>query len=487
MSWKKWEQAENNSMDETLQRTLIKKIFSSTSPLPVGSDSTSVLVKGWVRSLRQSKKFSFIVLSDGSCFDELQIVVDSNLKGYHEVTQEAKVGAALAVSGILVESQGKGQAVELQANGIEIIGGVDADYPLQKKGHTLEFLRENAHLRVRTRTLSAVFRVRHAAAMATHKFFHDKGLYYLNSPIITGLDCEGAGEMFQVTTLDVSQGKLPRDESGKVDYGQDYFSIPTYLTVSGQLAAECFALGMGGCYTFGPTFRSENSNTPRHLAEFWMIEPEMAFCDLGELTQLAGEYLRSMICFVLDDCERELAFLHRQYAPHLTEQLYSLLTAKDRIISYTEAVDILLASGEKFTFPVSWGEDLQTEHERYLTEKHFSEPVIVVDYPRDIKAFYMKQNDDGKTVRAMDFLVPGVGELIGGSQREEDGEKLKQRMRELAMREEDYQWYLELRRYGTTPHSGFGLGLERAVMYLTGMNNIRDVVAFPRTPRNARF
>lgn len=438
-----------------MERTSLRAIFSGQWPL------SRILVKGWVRSVRRGKKLSFIMLYDGSCFEDLQIIADGHLN-----LEGVGVGAALAVQGDLVESQGKGQGLEVQAHSLTVVGAVDEDYPLQKKGHSLEFLREKAHLRPRTRTLSAVFRVRHALSMATHQFFHQREFYYVHSPIITGLDCEGAGEMFRVST------------------DHDYFGIPTYLTVSGQLSAECFAQGMGACYTFGPTFRSENSNTPRHLAEFWMIEPEVAFCDLSGLTQLASDYWNWLVQFTLQECERELAFLHRQYAPNLPRQLPA---RKFTQISYAEAIQILQGSRREFSYPVAYGKDLQTEHERFLTEEHFKQPVIVVDYPKEIKAFYMKQNDDGKTVRAMDFLVPGVGELMGGGQREEDPARLRQRIRELGMGEKDYQWYLELRRFGTTPHSGFGLGLERAVMSLTGMTNIRDVIPFPRTPRNARF
>ena len=450
------------------KRTTIRGILQGKA-----AEAEDVWVKGWVRSMRKTKKFSFIMLNDGSCQGDLQVIADSQLDSYSGL-QETGVGAALAIRGHLVASPGQQQALELQALEVAVIGSVEPDYPLQKKGHSLEFLREKAHLRPRTKTLSAVFRVRHALSMATHQFFHSRGFYYLHSPIITALDCEGAGEMFQVTA--------PHDP--------DYFGQPTFLTVSGQLSAECFAQGMGACYTFGPTFRSENSNTPRHLAEFWMIEPEMAFCDLAELAQLASDYLRFMVESALVECADDLAFLHGQYAPHLPDQLQKFLHGTEQtlpLLPYAEAVEILQASGETFEFPVAWGKDLQTEHERFLTEKHFKGPVIVADYPKEIKSFYMKQNDDGKTVRAMDFLVPGVGELMGGSQREECPHKLRQRMQELGMVEEDYWWYLELRRFGTTPHSGFGLGIERAVMYVTGMGNIRDVIPFPRTPRNAKF
>ena len=462
-----------------MQRTLIRQILSHPPP------SQEVLIKGWVRSIRRGKKLSFIVLNDGSCFEDLQVIADCTLDSYPQL-KDSGVGAALAMCGRVVESKGKGQALEMQAKEIKIVGKVDPDYPLQKKGHSLEFLREKAHLRPRTRTFNAVFRIRHCLSMATHQFFHQRGFYYLHSPIITALDCEGAGEMFQVTTFDLQQ-KLPRHEQGDLDYTQDYFGVPAYLTVSGQLSAECFAQGLGATYTFGPTFRSEDSHTPRHLAEFWMIEPEVAFCDLHEIAQLAKDYLWHLVQSVLEECDKELTFLHQNYAPHLTKELELITKGEPVKITYTDAINLLQKSQKKFEFPVEWGHDLQTEHERFLTEEHFKGPVIVLDYPKEIKAFYMKLNADGRTARAMDFLVPGVGELIGGSQREEDPIKLRQRLHELGLKEKNYSWYLELRRFGTTPHSGFGLGLERVLMYLTGMDNIRDVIAFPRTPKNLRF
>ncbi|MCY4644116.1 MAG: asparagine--tRNA ligase [Bacteriovoracales bacterium] len=462
------------------KRMRLAEIFSSNK-----STDFEVLVKGWVRSIRRGKKWSFVVLSDGSSFGDLQVVVDGGLATYDRL-KEASVGASMSVRGKIVESPGKGQSLEMQALEVEVIGLADESYPLQKKGHSLEFLREKAHLRPRTKTLSAVFRLRHTFSLATHRFFHAKGLYLLHSPVITGLDCEGAGEMFRVTAWDL-ENPLPRDEKGALDFSKDYFGSAAYLTVSGQLSAECFAQGLGGCYTMGPTFRSENSQTARHLAEFWMIEPELAFCDLEELADLAEDYLKEMIRSSFEECEEELNFLHGRYAPDLTDELKKMLDAQVRRISYAEALDILKKSKESFEFPVAWGKDLQTEHERFLTEKHFKAPVIVVDYPKEIKAFYMKQNDDGRTVRAMDFLVPGVGELMGGSQREDDLDKLRARMEELGMKAQDYGWYLELRRFGTTPHSGFGLGLERALMYLSGMGNIRDVIPFPRFPGHVGF
>ena len=462
-----------------MERVLIKELFS-----PQFLDC-EVLIKGWVRSIRQAKRFSFIVINDGSSFRDLQVVADASLESYQQ-TQGAGVGAAMVIRGTLVESRGKGQSVELMALELELVGPVDGDYPLQKKGHSLEFLRTKAHLRPRTRTMSAVFRVRSCLSYATHQFFRQRGFYYLHSPVISALDCEGAGDLFRVTTLEL-EGKLPRNAEGGIDFEQDYFAQPSYLTVSGQLAAECFAQGMGSVYTFGPTFRSENSHTPRHLAEFWMIEPEMAFCDLSELAGLASEYLKCLVGTALAECGEELAFLHQQYAPELGGELQRMVDSQVVTISYADAVKILCQGGAKFEYPVAWGRDLQTEHERFLTEKHFKCPVVVVDYPLELKAFYMKQNSDGQTVGAMDFLVPGVGELMGGGQREEDDCKLVRRMGELGMNAQDYWWYLELRRFGSTPHSGFGLGLERAVMYVTGMANIRDVIAFPRTPRNVGF
>jgi len=449
---------------------------------------TDAKVAGWVRSVRKSKKFSFIVLNDGSSQDHLQIVVDSSLENYSELAN-LLTGAAIEAVGRLVESGGKGQAVEMQGKSISIVGPCDNTFPLQKKGASLEFLREMAHFRPRTNIFGAVFRIRHGLSMATHNFFHDRGYFYLNSPIITAVDGEGAGEMFRVTTLPLDN--LPKNEKGEVDKKADYFGQETNLCVTGQLEAECFASGMGKVYTFGPTFRSENSNTPRHLAEFWMIEPELAFADLEDAADLAEDYIKYLIDHVLKNYQKEMEFLIKWPGNELDQaHLENLKMVRDNDfcrITYTDAIEILTAANQKFEYPPTWGQELQTEHERYLTEVHFNKPVTVTDYPADCKAFYMKQNDDGKTVRAMDVLVPGVGELIGGSQREESLEKITARMEQLGMEKEGYWWYLELRKFGTVPHAGFGMGFERAVMYLTGMKNIRDVIPFPRTPNNCDF
>jgi len=473
------------------KRTMIREILKDKI---IDCEAT---VKGWVRSVRKSKSFSFLVLNDGSCQGDLQIIVDDVVDNYEDISS-LLTGSAIAVTGQLVESGGKGQSVEMQGKSVEIIGIADESYPLQKKGTSLEFLREVAHLRPRTNTFGAVFRIRHALAMATHKFFSDRGFYYLNSPIISGIDGEGAGEMFRVSTIDPLAYK--KDSSGEVDYNEDYFGKEASLCVTGQLEAECFAMGLGATYTFGPTFRAENSNTPRHLAEFWMIEPELAFADLEENADLAADYIKYLIAYTLENCREEMEFLNHR--PKVkggnlgdsingkVDHIKTLEHVRDSEfirITYTEAVDILSKSGKKFEFPTDWGEELQTEHERFLADEHFKGPVIVTDYPKDFKAFYMKQNDDGKTLRAMDVLVPGVGEIIGGSQREDDLEKIKSLMAEKGIEEKDYWWYLELRKFGSVPHSGFGLGFERAVMYVTGMNNIRDCIPFPRTPKNLDF
>ena len=395
-------------------------------------------------------------------------------------------GASLRVVGNLVESMGKGQSMEVQAESLELYGTCDPEsYPLQKKGHTLEFLREKAHLRPRTNTFGAVLRVRSALAQAIHKFFGEKGFYYLNTPLITASDCEGAGAMFQVTTLPLND--LPKDEEGNVDYSKDFFGKPTALTVSGQLEGELGATALGQIYTFGPTFRAENSNTPRHLSEFWMIEPEMAFYDINDNMDLAEEFVKYCIRYALDNCRSDIDFLAKMYDPELVSRLEFVLHNDFVRLTYTEGVDILKASGHKFEFPVEWGIDLQSEHERYLVEQHFKKPVILTDYPKEIKAFYMKLNDDGKTVRAMDVLFPHIGEIIGGSEREESFDKLNRRIEELHIPMKDMWWYLDTRRFGTVPHSGFGLGFERLVLFVTGMTNIRDVIPFPRTPGNAEF
>jgi asparaginyl-tRNA synthetase len=446
---------------------------------------SDVFVQGWVRTRRGGKKVSFVALNDGSCFASLQLVID-NQNFAEELIKQVATGACIGVKGKLVASQGGGQAVEVQVAELVLYGDADQElYPLQKKAHSLEFLRENAHLRFRTNTFNAVFRIRHALSFAIHKFFNDRGFYYLHSPIITASDCEGAGEMFSVTTLDLQN--VPKDEAGQPDFSQDFFGKQAYLTVSGQLAGELAALALGKVYTFGPTFRAENSNTTRHLAEFWMIEPEVAFYDLEDNMNLAEDFLKYTIGYVLERFPEELAFLQAQYQEGLLEKLQGVLAEPFQRLSYTEAVAILRASGKQFEFPVEWGTDLQSEHERYLTEVHFGKPVILTDYPKQIKAFYMRLNDDGKTVRAMDVLIPGIGEVIGGSQREERHDLLLGRIREEGLPEEAYWWYLDTRKFGSAPHSGFGLGLERLVLFCTGMQNIRDVIPFPRTPGNADF
>jgi asparaginyl-tRNA synthetase len=395
-------------------------------------------------------------------------------------------GASLSVNGTLIKSLGKGQSVEIHALDIELYGTADADtYPLQKKGHSMEFLREIAHLRFRTNTFGAVFRIRHAMAFATHKYFNDRNFYYLHTPIITGSDAEGAGEMFRVSTLDPVNP--PKNEAGNINYEEDFFGKETNLTVSGQLEAELGATALSNVYTFGPTFRAENSNTPRHLAEFWMIEPEMAFYDIHDDMDLAEDFLKYLVSYALKNCAEDLEFLNKMFDKELIERLKFVVNNKFKRITYTEAIDVLTQSGQKFEFPVKWGSDLQSEHERYLVEKHYKKPVMVTDYPMDIKAFYMKQNDDGKTVRALDVLFPRIGEIIGGSQREENYDKLKNRINELNIPEEEMWWYMETRKFGTVPHSGFGLGFERLILFVTGMTNIRDVIPFPRTPKNAEF
>ena len=447
---------------------------------------SDVLVKGWVRTKRGNRNIAFIALNDGSTIDNIQIVVDTAL--FEEnLIKDITTGACIGVTGKLVESQGQGQSIEINAWEIELYGKCDAEtYPLQKKGHSMEFLREHAHLRFRTNTFSAVFRIRHAMAFAIHKYFNDKGFYYLHTPIITGSDAEGAGEMFHVTTLDLKK-IIPVNAEGKIDFSNDFFGKETNLTVSGQLEGELGALSLGEIYTFGPTFRAENSNTPRHLAEFWMIEPEMAFYDLNDNMDLAEEFVKNLIGYALDNCRGDLEFLNNMIDKGLLERLKFVLENKFVRITYTEAVNILTAAGKNWEYPVGWGRDLQAEHERYLVEKYFRRPVILTDYPKEIKAFYMKQNDDGKTVKAMDVLFPGIGEIIGGSQREESYEKLLSRINELKLPVKDLWWYLETRKFGTAPHSGFGLGFERMILFMTGMSNIRDVIPFPRTPKNAEF
>ena len=444
-----------------------------------------VCVKGWVRTRRGNKYVQFVALNDGSTIKNVQIVFDLSTFS-DESLKPVTTGSALCVTGILVESQGKGQSVEIQARTLEIYGTADPEqYPLQKKGHSLEFLREIAHLRPRTNTFGAVLRVRSTLAYAIHRYFQERGFYYLNTPLITASDCEGAGAMFQVTTLDLKNiEKLP---DGSVDYSADFFGKPTALTVSGQLEGELGATALGAIYTFGPTFRAENSNTPRHLAEFWMIEPEVAFIDIDENMDLAEDFLKYCIRYALDNCRDDIEFLAEHYDKELVSRLEHVVNEEFVRLTYTEGVEILKASGHKFEFPVDWGTDLQSEHERYLVEEHFHKPVILTDYPAEIKAFYMKQNEDGKTVRAMDVLFPKIGEIIGGSEREADYDKLLRRIEELHIPMKDMWWYLDTRRFGTVPHSGFGLGFERLVLFVTGMQNIRDVIAFPRTPNNAEF
>jgi len=453
----------------------------------LASDKTGedVMVKGWVRTKRGNRNITFIALNDGSTVSNIQIVAEIS-KFDEKLLKDITTGSCLAVTGKLVASQGKGQSVEIAADTIEIYGKCDAEtFPLQKKGHSMEFLREIAHLRPRTNTFGSVLRIRHAIAFGIHKYFNDKGFFYLHTPVITGSDAEGAGEMFHVTTLDLSN--VPRTESGEVDFSKDFFGKPTNLTVSGQLEGELGALALGEIYTFGPTFRAENSNTPRHLAEFWMIEPEMAFYDINDNMDLAEDFVKYLIRYALDNCREDLEFLNSYVDKDLIDRLKFVTDNEFVRMSYTEAVKILTASGEKWEYPVGWGRDLQAEHERYLVEKHFKRPVILTDYPLEIKAFYMKQNDDGKTVRAMDVLFPGIGEIIGGSQREENYDKLLNRIKELKIPEKDLWWYLETRKFGTAPHSGFGLGFERMIQFVTGMANIRDVIPFPRTPKNAEF
>ena len=444
-----------------------------------------VNIKGWVRTKRQNKEIAFIAVNDGSIIHNVQIVVDVP-KFEEELLKNITTGSCISVVGLLKESPASGQSHEVHASEIEIYGTADPEkYPLQKKGHSMEFLREIAHLRPRTNTFGAIFRIRHHMTYAIHKFYNDRGFFNLHSPIITGSDAEGAGAMFQVTTLDINN--LPRTEEGKIDYTQDFFGKMTNLTVSGQLEAELGALALGKVYTFGPTFRAENSNTPRHLAEFWMIEPEVAFNEIKENMDLAEEFIKYLVQYTLDNCSDDLTFLNNMFDKELIARLQSVVAEPFVRATYTEAIEILLKSNQKFEFPVEWGCDLQSEHERYLVEKHFNKPVILTDYPKKIKAFYMKQNEDGKTVRAMDILFPKIGEIIGGSQREERLEKLCEWAAELDIPEKDIWWYLDTRRYGTAPHSGFGLGFERLILFLTGMSNIRDVIPFPRTPQNAEF
>ena len=452
---------------------------------PESFSGKEVVVAGWVKTIRASNKFGFIELGDGSCFKPLQIVFESDkISNYTDISKQ-NVSASLVVKGVLVLTPNAPQPFEIKASEIIIEGKSTPDYPLQKKRHGLEYLRTIAHLRPRANIYHAAFRVRSAAAYAIHKFFQEQGFVYVNTPLITASDCEGAGEMFKVTTLDLEN--LPKTEDGKTDYTKDFFEKPANLTVSGQLNGECFAMAYGKIYTFGPTFRAENSNTQRHAAEFWMIEPEVAFADLKDNMALSEAMVKFVIRYVLEECSQEMEFLNKFVDTGLIERLNNLAEAEFGHVTYSEAIELLLNSQYQFEYPVSWGIDLQTEHERYLTEKIFGKPVFVTDYPKEIKAFYMRMNDDNKTVAAMDMLVPGVGELIGGSQREERLDLLEKRMDELGLNKEDYWWYLELRKFGGTTHSGYGLGFERLIMYLTGISNIRDVIPFPRTPNNCEF
>ncbi len=465
-------------MDKPLSPIPIKNALQSAAPID------SVLVQGWVRTRRDSKDFSFIELNDGSCLRNLQIIAKNSLPNYAAV-QRLSTGTSIRAVGALVTSQGKGQKWELIAEQIEIMGAADDSYPLQKKGHTPEFLREIAHLRPRSNLFSSVFRVRSRLAFAVHQFFQERGFVYVHTPIITGSDCEGAGELFRVTTLDAK--KMPQTTDGEIDYAKDFFARPTFLTVSGQLEAEAFALALSKVYTFGPTFRAENSNTSRHASEFWMIEPEMAFCDLNGNMDLAEEFVKYLIADAREQCSEEMELFARFVDKELFARLDFVVGRAFQRITYGNAVDLLKKSGEKFEFPIDYGSNLQSEHERWLTEKHFKCPVTVFNYPKEIKPFYMRLNDDGKTVTAMDLLVPGIGEIVGGSQREERLEVLEENMRRHKMDPADYKWYLDLRRYGSVPHSGFGLGFERMLMFITGVSNIRDVIPFARTPGSAEF
>ena len=465
-----------------MKRSKIIDLLKNPEIAKIGS---IVNVKGWVRTKRGNNTVAFIALNDGSIVQNVQVVVDLE-KFDPELMKQITTGSSLSVNGQLVASQGAGQSIEIQADKIHLYGSANPEiYPLQKKGHSMEFLREIAHLRPRTNYFGCVLRLRHAMSYAIHKFFNEKGFFYLHTPIITGSDAEGAGAMFSVTTLNLKN--IPKTTEGEIDYSQDFFGKQTNLAVSGQLEGELGALALGGVYTFGPTFRAENSNTPRHLAEFWMIEPEVAFYDIQDNMDLAEEFIKYLVKYALENNSDDLEFLNSMIDKGLLERLHSVLNHDFMRLTYTEAIDILLASGKKFEFKVEWGVDLQSEHERYLVEEHFLKPVILTDYPKDIKAFYMKQNDDGKTVRAMDVLFPKIGEIIGGSEREDSLEKLISRISELHIPEKDVWWYLETRKYGTVPHAGFGLGFERLMLFITGLFNIRDVIPFPRTPMNAEF
>jgi asparaginyl-tRNA synthetase len=461
-------------MDESVREILSRK-----------QSGGEVVLRGWLRTVRHSKQVSFLEVTDGSCFDGLQVVCGETCEGLEETVRQLATGCAVEATGELVDSPGKGQRFEVHATRVVLVGGVGDDYPLQKKRHGFEFLRTIAHLRPRTNTIGAVLRIRDAASMAIHEFFHDRGFVQLHAPIITLSDAEGAGEMFRVTTLE--PGHEARDEGGEPDFADDFFGAPTYLTVSGQLEAEIGALALSRVYTFGPTFRAENSNTSRHLAEFWMVEPEVAFCDLQGVSDLAEDFLKSLFARVLERCADDLAFFDKRIDDTVLSTMQHVIEEPFERIRYSDAVEILEGSGRDFEFPVRWGVDLQSEHERFLTEEHFGRPIIVTDYPKDIKAFYMYLNDDDRTVAAMDVLVPRIGEIIGGAQREHRESVLERRLAELQLDAERYWWYLDLRRHGSVPHAGFGLGFERVVQFMTGMANIRDVTPFPRVPGNAEF
>lgn len=463
-----------------MAKALVKSLYRETSA-HMGKE---VEISGWVRKIRVSKEFGFIEINDGSFFKGVQVVFDAALPNFDDVSR-ASIASSLIIKGVVVESQGAGQTFEIKATSIEVFQKADLDYPLQNKRHSMEFLREIAHLRPRTNTFSAVFRVRSLVAYAIHKFFQESGFVYVHTPIITGSDCEGAGEMFRLTTLDLNN--VPRTEKGDIDFKEDFFGKETNLTVSGQLNGETYCAAFRNIYTFGPTFRAENSNTARHAAEFWMIEPEIAFADLDANMDLAEDMVKFIIKYVRENAPEEMEFFNQFIEKGLDAKLDNVVNSGFGRVTYTEAIEILKACGKEFEYKVEWGIDLQTEHERYLAEEHFKRPVFVTDYPREIKSFYMKLNPDQKTVRAMDLLAPGIGEIIGGSQREDNLELLKERMDEVGLKHEDYTFYTDLRKYGSFPHSGYGLGFERIIMYITGMSNIRDVIPFPRTPKNCDF
>lgn len=460
----------------------IKHLKSQSPQVLIG---TTVTLHGWIRSARHQKNFSFLSINDGSCLSNFQVVVNHEVPHYETLLEEMNTGASVEIIGIIVESPAQGQPIEMQASSVKIIGQCSNDYPLQKKKHSFEFLRTIGHLRPRTNTQGAVARVRSSLAFASHMFFQQKQFLYIQTPIITAADCEGAGELFQVTTLPLN--KLPKTADHEIDFSKDFFGKPTFLTVSGQLNGEAYACALSKIYTFGPTFRAENSNTSRHLAEFWMIEPEIAFATLSDVMELAEAYIKFVVSYALEHCKEDMAFFDQLIEPNLLSRLHNVIDNPFARITYTEAVELLLKAPKKFDYPVSWGSDLQSEHERYLAEEHFKKPVILTNYPKDIKAFYMRNNEDGKTVAAMDVLVPRIGEIIGGSQREDRYAILEEKMKAKGIDPENYAWYLDLRRYGSVPHAGFGLGFERLVQFVTGIENIRDAIAFPRVPNFAEF